>query len=172
MSRKRLLNGTRAVSLSRISPTRITSGSSLTIDRSPLAKVRPALIFTCIWLIFSKWYSTGSSMVIKFLANTIQGVDGCVKGGRFAGACRAADQDHTVGHHQHLFYCSWLSLRKPTCGRASAAIDLSRSLSTPISPLTVLTVATRTSILLSPDSKGIARPAAGGGRQYSYRKGF
>ena len=51
------------VSWSRISPTRITSGSWRRIDRSALAKVRPALGFTCTWLMPASWNSMGSSTV-------------------------------------------------------------------------------------------------------------
>ena len=54
----------RAVSPSRISPTMITSGSARSIERSPVAKSSPALRFTCIWLIPSSRYSTGSSIVM------------------------------------------------------------------------------------------------------------
>ena len=56
----------RAVSTSRISPTRMTSGSWRRMDRSPLAKVMPACSFVWIWLMEGKTYSTGSSMVMMF----------------------------------------------------------------------------------------------------------
>ena len=51
------------VSPSRISPTRMTSGSCRRIDRSPEAKVSPA--FTLIWhcRMTGSSYSTGSSSV-------------------------------------------------------------------------------------------------------------
>ena len=39
-----------AVSASRISPTMITSGSARSIERRPVANVRPALRLTWIWL--------------------------------------------------------------------------------------------------------------------------
>ena len=52
----------RAVSSSRISPTRMTSGSWRRMPRSPSAKVMPVSL-TGIWLMPSNWYSTGSSMV-------------------------------------------------------------------------------------------------------------
>ena len=55
---------TRAVSTSRISPTRMTSGSWRRIDFSPVANVIPACSFVWIWLIDGKTYSTGSSMVM------------------------------------------------------------------------------------------------------------
>ena len=54
----------RAVSTSRISPTRMTSGSWRRIDRSPLAKVIPACSLVWIWLIEGNTYSTGSSIVM------------------------------------------------------------------------------------------------------------
>ena len=66
VQRTRVGTAMRAVSPSRTSPTRIVSGSSLRMDRRPPAKVRPALGLTCIWLMFPKRYSTGSSMVIIF----------------------------------------------------------------------------------------------------------
>ena len=58
----------RAVSPSRISPTMITSGSARSIERSPRAKVSPALRLTCSWLTPGSWYSTGSSIVMMFLS--------------------------------------------------------------------------------------------------------
>ena len=54
----------RAVSTSRISPTRMTSGSWRRIDCSPPAKVMPACSLIWIWLIEAKVYSTGSSIVM------------------------------------------------------------------------------------------------------------
>ena len=54
----------RAVSTSRISPTRMTSGSWRRIDLSPPAKVMPACSLIWIWLIEWKTYSTGSSIVM------------------------------------------------------------------------------------------------------------
>ena len=56
----------RAVSSSRISPTRMTSGSCRRIDFSPLAKVTSACRLICIWLTAGNTYSTGSSIVITF----------------------------------------------------------------------------------------------------------
>ena len=52
----------RAVSSSRISPTRMMSGSWRRMPRRPSANEMPASD-TCIWLTPAKWYSTGSSMV-------------------------------------------------------------------------------------------------------------
>ena len=57
-----------AVSLSRISPTMITSGSERTIERSPEANVRPALRLTWTWVSPGIWYSTGSSIVMMFIS--------------------------------------------------------------------------------------------------------
>ena len=54
----------RAVSTSRISPTRITSGSWRRIAFSPPAKVMSACSLIWIWLIPGNTYSTGSSMVV------------------------------------------------------------------------------------------------------------
>ena len=61
----------RAVSTSRISPTRITSGSWRRIDFSPVAKVRPACSLVWIWLIVGKTYSTGSSMVMMLRVGSL-----------------------------------------------------------------------------------------------------
>ena len=52
-----------AVTVSRISPTMITSGSARTIARSPVAKVRPVFEFTCTCFTPVSSYSTGSSTV-------------------------------------------------------------------------------------------------------------
>ncbi|MBP2677957.1 MAG: hypothetical protein H6Q82_1022 [Deltaproteobacteria bacterium] len=57
-----------AVSRSRISPTRITSGSCRTMERRPDANVKPICGFTWIWMTLGIWYSTGSSMVMIFCA--------------------------------------------------------------------------------------------------------
>ncbi|MNL38366.1 hypothetical protein D3C87_1605710 [compost metagenome] len=55
-----------AVSASRISPTRMVSGSWRKMDRRPRAKVRPFFSFTGICRMPLISYSTGSSMVISF----------------------------------------------------------------------------------------------------------
>ncbi len=52
-----------AVSRSRISPSRMMLGSCRSTERSTLSKERPISWLTCIWLIRSSLYSTGSSMV-------------------------------------------------------------------------------------------------------------
>ncbi len=54
----------RAVSTSRISPTRITSGSWRRIDRRPVAKVMPGLLVDLDLVDRRELYSTGSSIVI------------------------------------------------------------------------------------------------------------
>ena len=53
----------RAVSWSRISPIRTTSGSCRRIERSPTEKVSPVFSETWIWLMPLTWYSMGSSTV-------------------------------------------------------------------------------------------------------------
>ena len=55
-----------AVSLSRISPTSMMSGSWRRNERSAEAKLRPALRLTWTWLIPLRRYSTGSSTVTMF----------------------------------------------------------------------------------------------------------
>ena len=57
-----------AVSLSRISPTMMTSGSCRRMERRPLAKVMPALRLSCTWRILSMRYSTGSSTVMMLMS--------------------------------------------------------------------------------------------------------
>ena len=59
----------RAVSTSRISPTRIASGSWRRIARSPFANVTPASGLIWIWLIVGKTYSTGSSIVMMLISS-------------------------------------------------------------------------------------------------------
>src|SRR2546427_286601 len=54
-----------AVSLSRISPTMMMSGSCRKKDRRPLANVRPALGLIWTWFTRGSWYSTGSSTVLR-----------------------------------------------------------------------------------------------------------
>ena len=54
----------RAVSTSRISPTRMMSGSWRRIDFNPPANVMPACSLIWIWLIDGSTYSTGSSIVV------------------------------------------------------------------------------------------------------------
>jgi hypothetical protein len=59
-----LWNAISAVSRSRISPTRITSGSWRRMFRSVVENVSPISAFAWIWLIPSIAYSTGSSTVM------------------------------------------------------------------------------------------------------------
>ena len=55
------------VSSSLISPTMITSGSCLRMERRAVAKVRPDLGLTCTWVIPSSTFSTGSSTVTTLI---------------------------------------------------------------------------------------------------------
>ena len=61
----------RAVSTSRISPTRIASGSWRRMERSPPANVTPACSLIWIWLTDGKTYSTGSSTVITLISSLL-----------------------------------------------------------------------------------------------------
>jgi len=61
----------RAVSTSRTSPTRMTSGSWRRMDFSPPAKVIPDCSLIWIWLIDGKVYSTGSSMVMMLRSGVL-----------------------------------------------------------------------------------------------------
>ena len=61
----------RAVSPSRISPTMTTSGSERRIERSAVAKVRPARALIWICLIPPSRYSTGSSTVITLISGRL-----------------------------------------------------------------------------------------------------
>lgn len=58
-----------AVSRSRISPTMMMSGSCRSRARTPLAKVRSMLCWTCIWLNEGSIISIGSSMVQTFTSS-------------------------------------------------------------------------------------------------------
>ena len=60
-------NATRAVSLSRISPTRMTSGSWRSTERSTLANVSPCFSLISTWLMPFNWYSTGFSIVMMLV---------------------------------------------------------------------------------------------------------
>ncbi len=60
-----------AVSRSRISPTRMTSGSWRRIERSPDANVSPIWGFTSIWPTPASWNSTGSSTVMMFMSRVL-----------------------------------------------------------------------------------------------------
>src|SRR5712692_7496599 len=53
-----------AVSRSRISPTRMMSGSWRRMARRPLAKLMSASLLIWLWLMLSNMYSTGSSIVM------------------------------------------------------------------------------------------------------------
>ena len=55
-----------AVSRSRISPTRMTSGSWRRIERSAAANVMPCRSFTSVWLMPASRYSIGFSTVTMF----------------------------------------------------------------------------------------------------------
>ena len=60
-----------AVSMSRISPIRITSGSCRRIDRSVLPNVSPILACVWIWQMPGCWYSTGSSTVMILVVSSL-----------------------------------------------------------------------------------------------------
>ena len=62
---------TSAVSLSRISPTMMTSGSWRKNERKPDANVRSILLFTCVCEMPSSWYSTGSSTVRMLISGEL-----------------------------------------------------------------------------------------------------
>ena len=86
----------RAVSESRISPTRITSGSWRRKARSAEAKVTPAASLTWVWLMASNTYSIGSSIVIGVRV-VLELAEGRVERGGLAGAGGSGHQDHAVG---------------------------------------------------------------------------
>ena len=87
----------RAVSTSRISPTRMTSGSWRRIDRRPLAKVMPACSLVWIWLI------DGNDVFDRVLdrhdvaAGVVDLGQGGVEGGGLAAARRPGAQHHAEG---------------------------------------------------------------------------
>ncbi len=56
-----------AVSPSRISPSRMTSGSWRRIERSALANVSLIFSLICVWLTPGIWYSIGSSIVMMLV---------------------------------------------------------------------------------------------------------
>ena len=60
-----------AVSASRTSPTRTTSGSCRSTDRRPAPKVRPALSLIWTWVIPPSWTSTGSSSVMMLRSGAL-----------------------------------------------------------------------------------------------------
>ena len=86
----------RAVSSSRISPTRITSGSLRRIVRSPRANVSPAVGSTSICPAPGIWYSTGSSIVTITTSRVVEHGEGGVQRGRLAAAGRADGDDRPV----------------------------------------------------------------------------
>ena len=85
-----------AVSWSRISPTRMTSGSWRRIERSALANVSFAFSLTCVWLTPGIWYSIGSSIVMMFVRPDLIERDRRAERRRLAAAGRADDEDHPV----------------------------------------------------------------------------
>src|SRR3989449_7236279 len=60
-----------AVSRSRVSPTRITSGAWRRDERSAAAKGRPTLSLICTWLTPLRLYSTGSSAVMMLTSGEL-----------------------------------------------------------------------------------------------------
>ena len=92
----------RAVSTSRISPTRMTSGSWRRMDFRPVAKVRPACSLVWIWLIDGKMYSTGSSMVMTLRVGSLTSAQGGVQRRRLAAARRSGAQHHAEGRLDQL----------------------------------------------------------------------
>ena len=86
-----------AVSRSRISPTRILSGSCRRIERRHWANVLPMSGSMGICTMPSISYSTGSSVVISLSLDHVQLVQGAVERGRLARAGRAGHQHDAVG---------------------------------------------------------------------------
>ncbi len=60
---------TSTVARSRISPTRMTSGSCRSSERRPAAKLRPISSCTWVWVMPGSEYSMGSSRVAMFSAS-------------------------------------------------------------------------------------------------------
>src|SRR5450756_2227753 len=135
-----------AVSWSRISPTRTTSGSHRRIDRKAPAKVRPAFGLTCTWLMPASRYSTGSSTVMTLISGRETAL---------SVAYKVVDLPEPVGPvtsimpYGLVYDCSKTALfrsRKPRSERSSRAVELSKMRITTFSPQTVGKVATRRSI--------------------------
>ena len=91
-----------AVSLSRISPTMMMSGSCRRKLRRPEAKVRPIFGLIGIWLMPLSWYSTGSSTVRIFTSGVLMRGERPVERGGLARAGGAGDQHDAVAAADEL----------------------------------------------------------------------
>ena len=138
----------RAVSTSRISPTRMTSGSWRRIDLSPAAKVIPACSLVWIWLMEGKTYSTGSSMVITLRVGIVDLAEGGVERRGLAAAGRPGAQHHAERGAHDLRECLVGVRRHAELVKLSTERLLSRIRRTHFSPHTVAMVETRTSMSL------------------------
>ena len=138
-------NAISAVSRSRVSPTRMTSGSCRRIDRSALAKVSPAFGLICTWLMPANWYSIGSSTVTMLTS------------GLWCQARRAYSVvvlPEPVGPVTRIMPCGWLidDWRIASWGTSSPSAEMSGALAPPrtrstiFSPKCVGSVDTRRSM--------------------------
>ncbi len=85
-----------AVSVSRTSPTMMTSGSWRTKERNAARESETDARLTCDWLMPAISYSTGSSMVRIFPHRFVQDREDCRSVVVFSAASRPRDDDHAM----------------------------------------------------------------------------
>ena len=139
-----------AVSRSRISPTRITSGSWRTIDRRPLAKVSPILGLTWIWLMPSIWYSTGSSTVMMLMSGVLMWLRTAYSEVVFPLPVGPVTRMMPLGAATRRFNCVIWRSEAPRSVMSNNALVLFKRRMTTRSPAAVGMVDTRTSISVLP----------------------
>src|SRR6185437_660583 len=142
-----------AVSWSRISPTRILSGSWRRMERRPRAKVRPFFSLTGIWVMPRIWYSTGSSMVMILSSSLLISLRAAYSVVVLPLPVGPVTRTIPYGSLMYRRKCRRSSGAKPTTSSVSflnfSLIDsLSSTRSTAFSPCTVGMMETRKSISL------------------------
>ena len=135
----------RAVSTSRISPTRMMSGSWRRIALSPPANVMSACSLIWIWLIDGNTYSTGSSMVMMLRSELLISLSAAYSVVVLPLPVGPAQMTMPNGERISCENRARVSAGMPSRGSWSSERLLSRSRSTAFSPQMVAVVATRTS---------------------------
>ena len=135
-----------AVSRSRISPTRITSGSCRRILRSAEANVRSTRSFTCVWFSPCTSYSMGSSTVVMFLVSSLSRCSDPYSVVVFPLPVGPVTSNIPCRREIRCSYSVCISRRNPNCASDTSVRLLSRIRSTAFSPQNVGSVDTRRSI--------------------------
>ena len=152
-----------AVSRSRISPTRILSGSWRRIDRRQLAKVTPMSGLIGTWIRPSISYSTGSSVVMILSSISLSSLRAAYSVVVLPEPVGPVTRMMPLGFMITSIQLASVSSGMPSLLRSSWTTERSRIRSTTLSPNMVGRVETRMSTLLPPRASSI-RPSCGSRR--------